>query len=204
MHFLEALLEWRDISDNSLFEDLSDEIVTLFFNRFYCSTTGALAEFYAEDLTPLQGPKGTSTEPGHHFEWVYLLERYKNVTKRATPPFSPLYDFAHRYGVCRQEGLLWGEVSKTGQPIGSSVRLWPHTEWMKAEMARSDNSDLSLRLNNAWMGLSRFLDHPQSGLWHETFDHNNRVFIREPSPASSLYHIVLCIETLNECVTNSK
>lgn len=42
MHMLEALLEWRLISDDAIFRELSDQIISLFFDKFYSINTGAL------------------------------------------------------------------------------------------------------------------------------------------------------------------
>ena len=198
MHLLEALLEWRAVSDHVAFVDLSDLIVKLFFNNFYFSTPGALIEYFDDDLIPLGDYRGQVTEPGHHFEWVWLLNRYKEISSRTIPQFNHLYNFAHSHGINPHVGLLWGEVSKAGAPLSSTVRLWPHTEWLKAELVINIEHCQPLRITKAWSATSRFLDHPQPGLWYETFDHEKRSFLPAPSPASSLYHIVLAIDSLNK------
>jgi mannose/cellobiose epimerase-like protein (N-acyl-D-glucosamine 2-epimerase family) len=204
MHFLEALLEWRELSDNKLFCDMSDEIIRLFFNKFYFSDTGALVEYFDNDLIPVPGQRGAVTEPGHHFEWEWLLNRYSFISGHKLQTYTKLYQFAHQYGINQSNQLLWGEVTRAGQPINASVRIWPHTEWIKAELARYDETNLSQRVSKAWRALSRFLDCSTRGLWHEIFDHERNMFLDVPAPASSLYHIVLAIEALNTHLKTSK
>jgi mannose/cellobiose epimerase-like protein (N-acyl-D-glucosamine 2-epimerase family) len=197
MHLLEALLEWRLISDDNIFRDISDEIISLFFDKFYLSQSGALLEYFDNELKPAAGESGGITEPGHHFEWVWLLERYRTISGNNAPHHSKLYEFAAHYGVNKNNGLLWGEVTSHGAPNESRVRLWPHTEWMKAELVWEDKENRSERVAKVWRSLSQFLNCPQPGLWHETFDHEANMFLSEPAPASSLYHIVLAIEALS-------
>jgi mannose/cellobiose epimerase-like protein (N-acyl-D-glucosamine 2-epimerase family) len=198
MHLLEALLEWRLISHDSVFTDLSDEIISLFFDKFYNSQSGVLLEYFDNELRPMAGAGENITEPGHHFEWIWLLDRYRAISGNKIHDCFKLYEFASRYGLNKKNGLLWGEVASSGRPNGSRVRLWPHAEWIKGELAWGGVEPLSERVTNAWKGLSRFLDCPQPGLWHETYDHEKNMFLNEPAPASSLYHITLAVESLNE------
>lgn len=198
MHLLEALIEWRLLSNDSIFIEISDEIVELFFRKFYFSNSGVLIEYFDDKLQPLSGQLGEITEPGHHFEWIWLLKRYAAMNCNELPPYSKLYKFAHLYGVCPQQGLLKGEVSVSGETVTRRVRLWPHTEWLKAELVQDDKNDIAQRSMRAWCALNTFLDCPQPGLWYETFDYESGVFLQEASPASSLYHIVLAIESLND------
>lgn len=202
MHLFEALLEWRDLSDHIVFCDMLENLIDLFFRKFYFSNLGVLIEYFDENLIPLSDARGEVTEPGHHFEWVWLLSRYKAISSLELPSYTSLYNFARRNGINTREGLLWGEVSKFGEPVSSSVRLWPHTEWLKAELVTNAGDQQLRMISQSWCALSRFLDHQQRGLWYETFDHEKGTFRIEPSPASSLYHIVLAIEGLTNFVIN--
>ncbi len=197
MHLLEALIEWRSLSDHSIFIELSDEVICLFFNKFFFPGEGILIEYYDDELIPLPHQKGQVTEPGHHYEWMWLLKQYQSISPNQIPPHSSLYTFANAYGRSSHNGMLWGEVSKFGQPLAPLVRLWPHTEWLKAEIVNEDRNDKGERALSAWKALKRFLECPQPGLWFETFDHEKNSFIAGPAPASSFYHIVLAIEVLN-------
>ena len=200
MHLLEALLEWRRLSDEVIFSNISDEMTSLFFDKFYQSEVGALLEYFDDELNPALDMRAGITEPGHHYEWVWLLKRYQDIANCNVQAYDKLYNFARQYGVNTRSGLLWGEVTSVGAPRGLRVRIWPHTEWVKAELARGESRDLSERVTQAWNALSGFLNCPQPGLWYETYDHERENYLVEPSPASSFYHIVLAIESLNEYV----
>ena len=41
---------------------------------------GALGEYFEEDWTPLRGPVGSVVEPGHQFEWAWVLGEYARLS----------------------------------------------------------------------------------------------------------------------------
>jgi mannose-6-phosphate isomerase len=52
---------------------------------------------------------------------------------------------------------------------------------------------------DAAKGLLRYLDTPTPGLWHDRRTAEG-VFLAEPAPASSFYHIVAAIQALSEAL----
>ena len=196
MHLLEAVLAWRAISDEQIFKEISDELVGLFFDKFYCARSGALLEFFDDQLNPPESEGDKLTEPGHHFEWVWLLDSFSQLSRQSLQDYAPLYHFAKYYGVSPSDGFLFAQLLTSGEARGGRVRLWPHAEWLKAELV-TKGSERAERVFFAWRALSRFLDCPRPGLWFENYDLAARSFINEPAPASSLYHITLAIETLS-------
>lgn len=195
MHLLEAMLAWQTVSEERIFKEISKELVVLFFQKFYFPDTGALLEYFDENLNPLCSDDEKVTEPGHHLEWVWLLDRFNQVSQEPSENYASLYRFAKRYGVSEPDGFLFSQVLTRGRVRGERVRLWPHAEWLKAELV-TPGPDRTARVILAWRALSRFLDCPRRGLWFESYDLNARCFISEPAPASSLYHITLGVETL--------
>ena len=85
MHLLEAALAWLAIDPNPIWRDLADEIVALCLDRFIDRDTAALREFFASDWTPIRGTPGEVLEPGHHYEWAFLLDRWAKLTGRDRP-----------------------------------------------------------------------------------------------------------------------
>ena len=59
------------------------------------------------------------------------------------------------------------------------------------------------RLGHALLGLLRYLDFEAAGLWHEVLLPDG-TFTREPTKASSFYHIVCAIETLDKCLPRAR
>ncbi len=45
-------------------------------SHFIDAETGGLREFFKADWTPYDGEKGRIMEPGHQFEWAWLLARW--------------------------------------------------------------------------------------------------------------------------------
>lgn len=75
------------------------------------------------------------------------------------------------------------------------ARLWPQSEQLKAHarMARMTGDPLHWRLAaEAGDALERYMHTGARGLWYDR-TLPDRSFVRGPSPASSLYHIVCVI-----------
>ena len=73
MHLLEAALAWIVIDDDPGWRRMADAIATLCLENFIDPATGALGEFFAVGWSPAPGVEGRIREPGHHYEWAFLL-----------------------------------------------------------------------------------------------------------------------------------
>ncbi|MEY9985994.1 mannose/cellobiose epimerase-like protein (N-acyl-D-glucosamine 2-epimerase family) [Bradyrhizobium yuanmingense] len=192
MHLLEACLAWIPFDETRGFRRVADELVSIFHQHFLNVTSGAICEFFDESL------EGRSrvpevVEPGHLLEWIWLLTQYWQATGNPQPYIAQIYRFAHAFGKNPQTGLLFGELDSQGNALGSMVRLWPHTEWVRAEVSVLDGGQSKdmMQLEQATTALWRFLNAaPVSGLWLERHDGLRNQFLSEPAPATSLYHIV--------------
>lgn len=198
MHLFEAALAWAELDRDGLYPALADELGKLFRTRFFQRATATLPEYYDDSLTPLPGEEGRIIEPGHHFEWVWLLHHAKRLDILAPGgEAEALYRFARVSGFDRETGLPLGEVAPDGAVLATPTRLWTVTEWIKAE-AVTPGPDRDARVAQGWSALQRFLDTPTPGLWHERWDPDADGFLPGPAPATSLYHIVLAIEVMLE------
>jgi mannose-6-phosphate isomerase len=82
-----------------------------------------------------------------------------------------------------------------------TARLWAQTERVKAALILAQPGDERL-LGEALKGaacLWRYFETALPGLWRDKYEPDG-TFVKEPAPASSFYHIVLCIASLNEAV----
>ena len=82
-------------------------------------------------------------EPGHQFEWVWLLQQYIQASGRTElyATVERLFDFGTRFGLNPAgplQGAAFDEVEQTGEPRGPSMLMWPQTEYVKACVARFD------------------------------------------------------------------
>lgn len=195
MHLFESALAWEAIDPDPLWPALADEIAALALARFI-DAIGALHEFFAEGWRPAPGVDGRIVEPGHQFEWAWLLERWairrgREDGRRAA---RRLYEIGKGgidggRGVAHQQLLDDGAVH---DPVG---RLWPQTEWLKAALIMGE-PDEAVR---AIAGLKLYLDRPGPGLWRDKLRVDGS-FVDEPSPASSFYHIMLAVSELQAAV----
>lgn len=194
MHLLEAALAWEDAGSDPGWNILSDRIVRLARTRFIDGEAGCLREFFKADWTPAQGDDGRLVEPGHQFEWAWLLARYGRA-RSDTGTISDawrLYRFGLR-GIDPTRAVAIDEMNADGTVRRMRSRLWPQTEWLKASMvlaALCDDDNRSDCLDQAGCALRGVLRYstPQ-GFWHDKMLENG-AFVDEPVPASSLYHIM--------------
>lgn len=75
MHLFEAAQALSRGSERQRFADFAHTIAELAANRFIDPVSGALLEYFDEDLRPASGVEGRIAEPGHCFEWAWLFER---------------------------------------------------------------------------------------------------------------------------------
>jgi mannose/cellobiose epimerase-like protein (N-acyl-D-glucosamine 2-epimerase family) len=197
MHLLEAMLAWIDLDDDPPWRAIADNIVTLALSRFVDAESGALREFFSLDWSPQAGREGRIVEPGHQYEWAFLLHRWAHLTGAALPSVAcRLIEFADAHGLDRKRRVA---VNRLVLGIGvdeADARLWPQTERIRAYT-------LSLRhpkLSEAIDSFASYLKTPTPGLWYDRLKPGGH-FVDEPAPASSLYHIIGAIAALQHTIS---
>lgn len=189
MHLLEALLALIDVGVEAAggpCRALATRTLRLLGDRFVCEHTGALRENFDRHWQVMPGPPGRVVEPGHHFEWVWLLHEAARVIgdDGLLARAESLFRFAAAHGVDAEQGGVYDEIDVDGAVLRSSKRLWPQTEYLKALAVRGERDALERMLT---LCLDRYLD-ASSGLWREHLERDGRprsVLIN----ATSLYHI---------------
>lgn len=214
MHMLEACLAWIDLADEADpgWGELADAIVGLALDRLIDPQTGYLREYFSHDWTPMPGEEGRLVEPGHQFEWAWLLARWGLLRQRADAiqAARSLARLGEAHGVCDARNVCYGALRDDHTVLDAVARLWPQTERMKAAclLSRIANSaeerDFWLRsVLSAAGGLEGFLQTPVDGLWWDKCLPDGR-FVVEPAPASTLYHIVCALMVLHELWPDTK
>jgi len=195
MHLLESALAWETLGERGGDADwrrLSDELAGLALDRFIDPATGALREFFDADWRALGGADGL-VEPGHQFEWAWLLERWgrRRGHARALAAAGRLFETGLK-GVdpVREVAVnaLWDDFSVRD----GDARLWPQTEHLKAAAVLGDEAQ-ALR---AARGLAQYLDTPARGAWRDKLRADGS-FVEEPAPATSFYHLMVAILELS-------
>lgn len=198
MHLLEALLALHGATRERRYLERIAELVALFSERFFDGATGTLGEFFEPDWRPAAGERGRWVEPGHHFEWVWLLHAVAEACPELGADFDcaahaeRLFRFAAERGVDPVGGGVFDAVDREGRVLRDTHRVWPQTERVQAHAARSRAGCEPGGL----APLGRALDHcliryrrPGGRGWHERLDGAGAV-ISDRLPATTPYHIV--------------
>jgi len=200
MHLLEAALAWSEAGGGEKWETLADEIVALCLARFIDPEEGFLREHFTARWEPALGEIGRLVEPGHQFEWAWLLARWARRRGKPAAEIAArrLFEAGAR-GIDRVRGVAVDAMNEDMTIRSSRARLWPQTERLKAALILAGNGQDSYlaHAQSAAEVLWRYLDVPTRGLWRDKLTPTNR-FVEEPSPASSLYHIVGAVAALKE------
>jgi mannose-6-phosphate isomerase len=206
MHLLEALLALYETTGERHFAAEARALIGLFRRRLFDARTGTLAEIYAADWSRLDTPEGRRVEPGHHFEWVWLLDAAcRQLGEDTTEEMNALYRFAVRHGMGTGTRWVMDAVDTGGVPLEATGRVWPQTEAIKAHVCMHRRGDEragfeAVRLAN--LLLTRFLVRSPSGTWHEHLAPDGRP-IADRIPATSLYHIAMASSELSRCCPSS-
>ncbi|WP_420471088.1 AGE family epimerase/isomerase [Brevundimonas sp. FT23042] len=201
MHLLEACLAWEALDADGPWTALADEIVGLARRAFIDPGGGFLREFFSVDWTPAVGEDGRLVEPGHQFEWAWLLTRWSRLRgdRALMVDVRRLYETGNR-GVDARAHVAMDALNDDLSLRSRQARLWPQTERLKAalilaeeEPAGQGRTALLDDAADALAGLTRYLE--PSGLYRDKLQPDGS-FTPEPSPASSLYHIMVACEQL--------
>ena len=200
MHLLEALLALHQATGNADALVRARRLVDLFRQRLYEPETGTLGEFFDAAWQPAEGTAGQIVEPGHHYEWTWLLYHYGAVTgDDCGAEAEALYRFAELYGIDHEpgatEGLVFDSLLRRGVDLDDHKRLWGQTEAIKAQTARIEFAgDKSARARLDAM-LERLFDchlAEDTGLWRDHLQRDGTP-LRDAVPATSLYHLFLAL-----------
>lgn len=205
MHMFEACLAWiaagPETGDTG-WDDLADQLAELALARLIQPETGYIHEYFDGDWQPMAGIEGRIVEPGHQYEWAWLLARWSQMRNRpdALAAARRMARLAEAHGICPVRGVCYFSLLDDHSIQDPMARLWPQTERMKAGALLASLSETSEE-REFWLtaatagavGLEQFLTTGIPGLWRDKYRPDG-TFQDEPAPASSLYHIVCGIE----------
>src|SRR5262249_45616018 len=136
MHLLEAALVWTSIDPDPRWREFADELVDLCKTRFVDSGRGPVLETFDPQWRPLDQNGVYRVEPGHNYEWAWLLMRWERLTGGDAGAFPvQMIDFAETHGYDPARGVAMNEVWSDGSASDATARLWPQTERLKAWLA---------------------------------------------------------------------
>ncbi len=193
MHLLEACLFAQETWGGRNFEAMADEMVSLFQSVFFDSRRGTLTEFFTDDLKP-HPEMGDHLEPGHYFEWVWLLKKHgamKGAANLHDPFCLQLLVWANEHGWDEQYGGIYDIVSSSGYVISGTKRIWPFCEALKANAlmleAAPNRQDIKDRVTKM-VGVFESKYMQERGFWTESLN-RDLTPAADFMPATTPYHV---------------
>jgi|SRR5271165_5625509 len=204
MHLLEACLVWAEIGNDAAWAGWARDLVGLALSRFIREDCGALGERFAPSWHPAAGIAGRIIEPGHQFEWAWLLLRSR--LRHA----APVRHAALRLIAIGEQAGVRNHVAVNALLDDFTVhdpnaRLWPQTERLKAALLAAqltNEAEYWSMARDAAASLLPYLETPLEGLWFDVRLPGGEL-VDSPAPASSFYHLVGAIVALDDTLADS-
>ena len=199
MHLFEAFLAWNALGVGGPWREVAAGQARLALTRIIDPVTGAQSELFGEDWAAPPAPQ-RKVEPGHQFEWAWLLMRWSLASGDAAALTAALrlVELGERSGVDQERQVAINALDGALAVVDPTTRLWPQTERLRAAalaaVLTGEAAFWDMALKGA-AGLRLFLDVPTPGLWRDGLESEDLT-----APASSLYHIVGAILQLDHVV----
>lgn len=198
MHLFEAFLAWARVTGDERFAEAAKGQAALAFEHLFDEQTFSIGEVFdrAWQVQTEGGARRHIVEPGHQFEWAFLLFWAESMLGVSTRTWANrLLSSGLRMTASDRPGISVFQADATnGQTVDGRARLWAQTERLRTlGLAVADTDYWTVQptqeFADSWATVEKFLDVPVSGLWHEWQDANG-MFVHGDVPATSLYHIV--------------
>ncbi len=187
MHLTEAYLAAYETTGEPGYESALARLTEAVGRHFVHAPTGAIAEL------PI-GSADNRLEPGHQFEWFYLVKRAGPVVRTSglEENLARAFEFAQRHGVDSQTGGVCAALDENGAIKDATQRIWAQTEYLRALATRGTAQDwetLALQIPRFQV---RFL-HARG--WYECLSPTGEV-ARADMPSTTPYHLATAYAAL--------
>jgi mannose-6-phosphate isomerase len=201
MHLLEACLAWAEIGNDLAWTDWARELIGLALHQFIRSGSGALGESFGPDWQPAPGVAGRIIEPGHQFEWAWLLlrseTRHPGALRTAALRLMAIGEHAGVHNQVAINALL--DDFSIHDP---NARFWPQTERLKAALLAAQltgQAEYWAMATAAAASILPYLATPVAGLWLDVQLPSGEL-VDSHAPASTFYHLVGGITALDRAM----
>ncbi|MCX5520254.1 AGE family epimerase/isomerase [Kaistia defluvii] len=192
MHLLEAVLALYETTGRARDFARADALVKLALDRMIDPESGALLEDFSPDWKPLL-PRGENrVEPGHQFEWYWLLGEYRRLGGIVPESVTDrVLMFGLDHGLDQETGLIVDAVTDTGSVMIPSFRSWPHAEGVKALVTatREGQPGAAEMADHLMASLLTFAPDSLEGGWMDRIEADGTPLV-DHMPASTLYHVM--------------
>ncbi|MDR6916865.1 mannose-6-phosphate isomerase [Pseudomonas sp. 3296] len=186
MHLAEAFLATLSVREDACVQRVLVDLCTAMQKRFIDPQQCVLME------KPL-GAVDNWFEPGHQFEWYFLLESSPLLRGSALhASLDRAFTLTEQRGVDPKTGAVVAMLDLNGSAKDATQRIWAQAEYLRALTLRPESEASVLRQLQALQ--QRFL---HAGGWYECRDENGEVS-RKDMPSTTPYHLATCYRGLVE------
>jgi len=186
MHLAEAFLATLSVREDAAVQRALVDLCTAMQKRFIDPQQCVLME------KPL-GAVDNWFEPGHQFEWYFLLESSPLLRGSALHvSLDHAFTLTEQRGVDPQTGAVVAMLDLEGSAKDATQRIWAQAEYLRALTLRPDSEASVQRQLQALQ--QHFL---HAGGWYECRDEKGDVS-RKDMPSTTPYHLATCYRGLVE------
>ncbi|MEM5455417.1 AGE family epimerase/isomerase [Paraburkholderia phytofirmans] len=187
MHLTEAWLAAREATHDNAFDAALRRLAGALARRFVHAPTGCIAEL------PI-GADDNRLEPGHQFEWFWLVKQAGAVFEGSglVEAMPRAFSFAQQHGVDRETGGVYASLDETGRVKDATQRIWAQTEYLRALASHGDPAARAALPRQIELFQQRFL-RPQG--WFECKTPAGEV-ARADMPSTTPYHLATAYDAL--------
>jgi mannose/cellobiose epimerase-like protein (N-acyl-D-glucosamine 2-epimerase family) len=198
MHMFEAALSLYEATSDASHLQRAEAIASLLAAKFADAQTGAVREYLDDSWRRLDGDHGDICEPGHQFEWCWLLYRCRALSGAdRTALAERLRIHAEVYGVSR-EGVVFDENRSQWNAAHQQLTLLAAHRARQSSLARYEASGDPRAAQAALQAIEMiwsYCDTDVPGLWRDRRQADGS-YAETTARASSLYHVVLALSEL--------
>lgn len=192
MHLLEACLFAHEVWGGAEYLQIADELVCLFYDYFFDKENAVVREFFEDDLS-IHAAEGNKVEPGHAFEWVWLLKKHEFIhgdTRHEVATLA-LLNAANQYGWDEVHGGIYDTLDPSGAVIADTKRIWPFCESLKANVLMLESGPDRQGLKDRTRDMvsvfkDKYMD--ERGFWTEWLTRDLHP-VTDYMPATTPYHV---------------
>jgi mannose-6-phosphate isomerase len=187
MHLTEAWLAAREVTQDSAFDSALRKLADAIERTFVHAPTGCIAEL------PL-GVDDNRLEPGHQFEWFWLIRQAGTLLGGSglDDSLSRAFEFAQQHGVDPVTGGVCASLDEAGRVKDATQRIWAQSEYLRALATRNDDAARAVLPGQIERFRERFL-HAQG--WFECKTAAGDVS-RADMPSTTPYHLATAYAAL--------
>jgi mannose/cellobiose epimerase-like protein (N-acyl-D-glucosamine 2-epimerase family) len=187
MHLTEAWLAAREATGDSAFDTALARLGAAIARTFVHAPTGCIAEL------PI-GSDANRLEPGHQFEWFWLVQRAGARLSETglDDSLARAFRFAEQYGVDQPTGGVSAALDEAGNPLDTTQRIWAQTEYLRALAVHGDANVRATLPRQIERFSARFLK-PEG--WFECKTPQDTV-ARDDMPSTTPYHLATAYAAL--------